>query len=57
MPGMFSNLFRKGVFIMKDLKRFKNRSKLACCIRGESQARNKYTYYASKARKKTDMFK
>ncbi len=52
MPGMFSNLFRKGVFIMKDLKRFKKtEANLLAAFAGESQARNKYTYYASKARK------
>lgn len=56
MPGMFSNLFRKGVFIMKDLKGSKTEANLLAAFAGESQARNKYTYYASKARK-TVMFK
>lgn len=51
MPGMFSNLFRKGVFIMKDLKGSKTEANLLAAFAGESQARNKYTYYASKARK------
>ena len=48
---MFSNLFRKGVFIMKDLKGSKTEANLLAAFAGESQARNKYTYYASKARK------
>ena len=48
---MFSNWFRKGVFIMKDLKGSKTEANLLAAFAGESQARNKYTYYASKARK------
>ena len=51
MPGMFSNLFRKGVFIMKDLKGSKTEANLLAAFAGESQARNKYTYYASRAKK------
>lgn len=36
---------------MKDLKGTKTESNLMTAFSGESQARNKYTYYASKARK------
>ena len=36
---------------MKDLKGTKTESNLMTAFAGESQARNKYTYYASKARK------
>lgn len=36
---------------MKDLKGSKTEANLAAAFAGESQARNKYTYYASKARK------
>ena len=36
---------------MKDLKRTKTEANLMAAFAGESQARNKYTYYASKAKK------
>ncbi|MDR2483587.1 MAG: rubrerythrin family protein, partial [Treponema sp.] len=36
---------------MKDLKGSKTEANLAAAFAGESQARNKYTYYASKAEK------
>ena len=36
---------------MKDLKGTKTEANLAAAFAGESQARNKYTYYASKAKK------
>ena len=36
---------------MKELKGTKTEANLATAFAGESQARNKYTYYASKARK------
>lgn len=36
---------------MKDLKGTKTEANLMAAFAGESQARNKYTYYASKARK------
>lgn len=36
---------------MKELKGSKTEANLATAFAGESQARNKYTYYASKARK------
>lgn len=36
---------------MKDLKGTRTESNLMAAFAGESQARNKYTYYASKARK------
>ena len=36
---------------MKDLKGSKTEANLMAAFAGESQARNKYTYYASKARK------
>lgn len=36
---------------MKDLKGSKTEANLATAFAGESQARNKYTYYASKAKK------
>jgi len=36
---------------MKDLKRTKTYDNLMAAFAGESQARNKYTYYASKAKK------
>lgn len=36
---------------MKDLKGTKTEANLAAAFAGESQARNKYTYYAGKARK------
>lgn len=41
---------------MKELKGTKTEANLLEAFSGESQARNKYTYYASKA-KKTDMSK
>ena len=37
---------------MKPLKGSKTEANLAAAFAGESQARNKYTYYASKAKKK-----
>ena len=37
---------------MKDLKGTKTEANLMTAFAGESQARNKYTYYASKAKKK-----
>lgn len=37
--------------IMKDLKGTKTEENLKCAFAGESQARNKYTYFASKAKK------
>ena len=37
--------------IMKDLKGTKTLENLLAAFAGESQARNKYTYYASKAKK------
>ena len=36
---------------MKDLKGTKTEANLMAAFAGESQARNKYTYYASKAKK------
>ena len=36
---------------MKDIKGTKTEANLMTAFAGESQARNKYTYYASKARK------
>ena len=36
---------------MKDLKGTKTEANLQTAFAGESQARNKYTYYASKAKK------
>ena len=36
---------------MKDLKGTKTEANLMTAFAGESQARNKYTYYASKAKK------
>ena len=36
---------------MKDLKGSKTEANLLTAFAGESQARNKYTYYASKAKK------
>ena len=36
---------------MKDLKGTKTEANLQAAFAGESQARNKYTYYASKAKK------
>ena len=36
---------------MKDLKGTKTLENLLAAFAGESQARNKYTYYASKAKK------
>ncbi|MBQ2611903.1 rubrerythrin family protein [bacterium] len=36
---------------MKDLKGTKTEKNLECAFAGESQARNKYTYYSSKAKK------
>ena len=36
---------------MKDLKGTKTLANLATAFAGESQARNKYTFYASKAKK------
>jgi rubrerythrin len=39
------------VYYMKDLKGTKTEKNLEIAFSGESQARNKYTYYASKARK------
>lgn len=38
--------------MMKDLKGTKTEANLMAAFAGESQARNKYTYYASKAKKK-----
>ena len=40
----------KGVIPMKDLKGTKTEANLMAAFAGESQARNKYTYYASQAR-------
>ena len=37
--------------MMKDLKGTKTEANLMAAFAGESQARNKYTYYASKAKK------
>jgi len=37
--------------IMKDLKGTKTEANLQTAFAGESMARNKYTYYASKAKK------
>ena len=37
--------------MMKDLKGTKTEQNLMTAFAGESQARNKYTYYASKAKK------
>ena len=39
------------IIIMKELKGTKTERNLQEAFAGESQARNKYTYYASKARK------
>ena len=36
---------------MKDIKGTKTEKNLMAAFAGESQARNKYTYYASKAKK------
>ena len=41
----------KGVNKMKDLKGTKTEQNLMTAFAGESQARNKYTYFASKAKK------
>lgn len=41
----------KGDIIMKDLKGTKTQANLMAAFAGESEARNKYTYYASKAKK------
>ena len=41
----------KGGTIMPELKGSKTEANLMTAFSGESQARNKYTYYASKARK------
>ena len=38
---------------MKDLKGTKTLENLMIAFAGESQARNKYTYYASKAKKES----
>ncbi len=43
--------FMKGAFIMKDLKGTKTEANLMAAFSGESEARNKYTYFASKAKK------
>ena len=37
---------------MKELKGTKTEANLMTAFAGESQARNKYTYYASKAKKR-----
>ena len=41
----------KRIFIMSNLKGTKTQANLQTAFAGESQARNKYTYYASKAKK------
>lgn len=41
----------KGAIAMKELKGTKTEANLLAAFAGESQARNKYTYYASQARK------
>ncbi len=38
---------------MAELKRHKNRKNLMEAFAGESMARNKYTYFASKAKRRT----
>ena len=46
-----SNIFKKEGFVMKELKGSKTEANLLTAFAGESQARNKYTYYASQAKK------
>ena len=45
------NKKKEGVNIMENLKGTKTEANLQAAFAGESQARNKYTYYASKAKK------
>ena len=40
-----------GISIMKDIKGTQTEKNLAAAFAGESQARNKYDYWASKAKK------
>ena len=47
----YENTTKKNKNIMKDLKGTKTEKNLQEAFAGESQARNKYTYFASKARK------
>ncbi len=44
-------LLAKGAYTLMNLKGTKTEANLLAAFAGESQARNKYTYYASKARK------
>ena len=49
---IIQNKTGKGInFMSKDLKGSKTEANLLAAFAGESQARNKYTYYASKAKK------
>ena len=43
--------FRKGDFMAKELKGTRTEANLMAAFAGESEAANKYTYYASKAKK------
>ena len=50
MPNGIIEIF-KSIKTMKELKGTKTEANLQTAFAGESQARNKYTYYASKAKK------
>ncbi len=47
----FKYLYERCVIKMKELKGTRTEANLLAAFAGESQAKNKYTYYASKARK------
>lgn len=47
----YKNISRNGVYFMKELKGTRTEKNLWDAFAGESKARNKYTYYASKAKK------
>ena len=51
LPFKAGLIFERSEIIMKDLKGSKTEANLMAAFAGESQARNKYTYYASKAKK------
>ena len=51
LPPPYTELEHLNIWIMKELKGTKTEANLQTAFAGESQARNKYTYYASKAKK------